>query len=394
MTREVKSAIMASDQAQNAATMTASPYQLDLAQIQRASTALLKNVQQHTKRLQEESSKRNLLAKTEGDDDSENEADGDETPVWLSLTTKQHIVDKKRLKPSKIKVPHPINTAEDLTICLITVDPQSQAKAVLEHPSFPTKLATRITKVIGLSKLKAKYSQFEARRQLRDEHDIFIADDRIFHSLTGTLGKIFYKGTTKRPIPVNIAPRETDADGKRIKKEKKTANVRKERNNDERTMFAPPMVVAKEIETAINSVPVSIKPGTNVAIRVGRTSFTPDQVAENVQTVATSVIERHVVKGWRNVKAIHLKTPRSPALPIWNAPDLWVDAEKVDENEDYIDAEKEGRDATPKKRKAIESSDSPANTKMRKSEESALAAIRKAKLTKQKAEVLKQAIVA
>jgi len=35
---------------------------------------------------------------------------------------------------------------------------------------------TRVTKVVGVSKLKAKLGPHEAKRQLCDSHDLFLAD--------------------------------------------------------------------------------------------------------------------------------------------------------------------------------------------------------------------------
>src|ERR1700733_14407028 len=101
------------------------------------------------------SSKRNLLAPTEDEEGTEL----DETLVWLNLTTKKHIVDQKRLKPAKISLPHPLNISAATTICLITADPQRTYKDVVASPAFPSELRSRITRVIGVHKVKAKFHQ-------------------------------------------------------------------------------------------------------------------------------------------------------------------------------------------------------------------------------------------
>ena len=44
-------------------------------------------------------------------------------------------------------------------------------------------------KVIGISKLKAKYESHEAKRNLCSEYDIFLADNRILPVLPKLLGK-------------------------------------------------------------------------------------------------------------------------------------------------------------------------------------------------------------
>lgn len=364
----------------------------------KASTALLQHVRQEAKRLQGLSAKKNLLEnEDEGSDSDEQMAD--DPPIWLNLTTKKHIVDKKRLKPGKIAVPHSINNSPSLSICLITADPQRAVKDVVAHPTFPASLAARIGKVIGYTKLKAKYHSFESRRQLLAEHDVFLADDRIITRLVETLGKTFYKDSAKRPIPIRIV-RLDKIEGKRIKTSTKKASM-----EDQSASVASPSIVAKEIESAINAVPVSLRPGTSVAVRVGRASFTPAQLSENITTVASAMIERYVARGWRNVKAIHIKSPTSAALPIWLADDLWVaDADVVNDGEEIeLQKKKEAELAVKKenrkKRKAEHEEshlrvDQPQTKKKRQSktteemEATVLDVARKAKLAQQKARAL------
>lgn len=84
-----------------ATTLRETPYQLDLTQTTRACSVLLKHINEERQRREIEADKPNLLA--QGDEDNEDEdADGDDVPVWMIMTTKKHIVDVKRLKPSKM----------------------------------------------------------------------------------------------------------------------------------------------------------------------------------------------------------------------------------------------------------------------------------------------------
>lgn len=46
-----------------------------------------------------------------------------------------------------------------------------------------------VAKVIGISKLKGKYEPFEAKRQLCNSYDLFVADDRIIPSLPKLIGE-------------------------------------------------------------------------------------------------------------------------------------------------------------------------------------------------------------
>ncbi|KAL9591526.1 MAG: hypothetical protein Q9179_007632, partial [Wetmoreana sp. 5 TL-2023] len=295
-----------------------SPYQLDQSQkTLKASSALLKHIVTQSVRKEAASNTKSLL-KAFSDSSDENEFSESE-PIWLVLTTKKHIVDQHRLKPGKIPLPHPLNQSPTTTICLITSDPQRQTKDTIAHPSFPTSLAPRITKVIGISKLKARYKSFESRRQLLNEHDIFLADARIITMLPKVLGKTFYK-TPKKPIPVNLEPyKQKDASGKRI--------IRPKTNSAEPSMkpIAPPQQVAKEIEKTINCALVYLRPSNNISVRIGPSSFTAQQIAENVVAVVAGLTEKFIPKGWRNVRAVHIKGPNTMALPIWLAEELWVE---------------------------------------------------------------------
>ena len=310
------------------ATSTQTPYKLDPEQTLRASKALLQHIKKETQHIQNSTAKKELL-KSE-DSDSEEDKPGSETPIWLNLTTKQHIVDQNCLRPSKIRVPNSLNTAENLSICIITADPQRAVKNIVADPTFPTELSSRIERVIGLVKLRARYKTFEQRRELLSQHDVFLADDRIITRLPGALGKVFYKGTSKRPIPVSIAELQRDAKGKKLKKAK--ASMGNKKAQAERTaLFCSPEIVAKEIYRALDSVPVSLKQGTNAATRIGLASFQPEQLTENIEVVVNHIMDKHVVKGWRNVKAIHIKSPTSMAMPIWLADELWTENGNVEE---------------------------------------------------------------
>ena len=364
----------------------------NMTQTLKASTALLKHVKEETKKLQELRSKQSLLPDKDEASDSDGELEDDQ-PVWLTLSTKQHIVDKARLKPSKIFVPHSSNTASSLSICIISADPQRAVKEVIAHPTFPTSVSTRINKIIGYSKLKARYHSFESRRQLLSEHDIFLADERILGRLPEALGKVFYKGTTKRPIPIRIAD-DTRVDGKRPNQGKP-----KPKKEDRHAAVGSPNLVAKEIEKALNSVPVNLKPGLSVSVRVGNISFTPQQLADNISAVANGVIEKHIVKGWRNVKRIDIKTPESAALPIWLADDMWVEDKKVmaPAEQKMIEEEKALEKSRKRKKKSQGGPQGHAQKKIKLEdvdEEKAKAGVRKARLAEQKARVLQQDVTA
>ncbi|KAK0102848.1 hypothetical protein ONS95_000954 [Cadophora gregata] len=304
-----------------------SPYQLDSAQTLKASKALLAHIKTSEKATTTASGKQSLI-KDDASDEAD-EADDESTPIWLTLTTKTHIITQKKFKPLRLSVPHALNTSSNTTICLITADPQRTYKDLLQDPTFPPDLAARITKVVGVSKLKKKYNQYEAQRKLYAEHDIFLADDRIITQLTKLLGKTFYKGTTKRPIPVGIAEPAPKENGKRVKSSGLGDGERKGEGKTGGRGAGSAKAVAAEIEKALSSAVVSLTPSTQTAVRVGYSSWSAEKVAANIEAVASGLIENHVPKKWRGVRSILVKGPQTAALPIWLADELWVDEKAV-----------------------------------------------------------------
>lgn len=303
----------------------------------------MKHIKSEAKRKESESTTKNLLTTTE-DVSDEDVQPGDDEPIWLTLTTKKHIVDKKRLKPGKIPVPHSLHASPMTTICLITADPQRAFKDAIAHASFPTALFKRITRVIGLKKLSERYKSFESRRQLLREHDVFLADDRIITRLPQILGKTFYKGS-KKPIPVSLeAYKPKDESGKRKKPEKSGEDGNK------RVMVAQPQQVGREIERTLSTAQVYLSPAATTSVRVGLASFTPQQLAENIEAVVGGLVEKFVTKKWRNVRAVHIKGPNTMALPVWLADELWVDEADVLGDKEAVKAIEAGKQKGTKRK--------------------------------------------
>lgn len=249
-----------------------------------------------------------------------------ETPVWLTVTTKRHMHDSKKLQPGKILLPHPLvrdDDSEDTTICLIVADPQRHYKNLVASDEFPEAVRARITRVIDVKHLTAKFKQYEAQRALYAEHDVFLADDRVINRLPKALGKTFYKNTAKRPIPVVLAPRKPAAD-----KDAKGASKRPAAKKDaaDNIKCRPAAEVAAEIEKAVGAALIHLSPSTNTAIKVGFAGMAPEALSENIVKVASEVANKYVPKKKNGIKSIFVKGPETVALPIWQDSELWLDA--------------------------------------------------------------------
>ncbi|RPB15616.1 ribosomal protein L1 [Morchella conica CCBAS932] len=263
------------------------PYQLNNEQVLKASKALIKFVGSK----EDKSAKKNLLR---DDEDSNDRAQA----IWLNLTTKKFNTDVRKLKPIQIPLPHPIHDITTTTVCLIVKDPQRNFKDLIAVAG----LSSTVTRVIGISKLRAKFKSFESLRLLRDSHDLFLADDNIVRMLPPILGKTFYNTTNKVPIAVETPP-----------------------NNAEK--------LKRKIERALGSTMLHLTPSANTSIRVALSTFTAEQVAENVQAVVNAALgNKKLPGGWRGARSIHLKSPSSVALPIWLTPQLF-------DEEDVLTAE-------------------------------------------------------
>lgn len=301
---------------------SSSPYTLDPDQTLRAATALLSKIRADAEEKATKTTKPSLLQDA---DDTSDAATDDTTPIWLTLTTKKHVSDKKRLKPGKIALPHSLHStssaAGPLRICLITADPQRTYKDLVDMPAFPADLSKSIARVIGCSKLKEKYHSYESKRQLVSEYDIFLADDRIVTNLPVMLGKTFYTQGNKRPVPVSLQGRKDDSRDASGNKRLPLAQGGTKVTRQPLT----PAALAKEVQRAIDSALVHLSPSVTTSIRVAHSGMTSAQVAENVEAVVTAALDKYVPKGWSNLRAIHVKGPETAALPIWLASELWVD---------------------------------------------------------------------
>lgn len=259
------------------------------------------------------SKKKNILDDTE----EEQSTSLAETPIWLTVTTKRHISDSKALKPGKIVLPHPLQTDSESTICLIVPEPQRAYKNLVASDEFPEELRKRITRVIDLKHLGAKFKQYEAQRKLFAEHDIFLGDDRVINRLPKLLGKTFYKTTAKRPIPVIFQKPKLRVDGKRGKRVK----------NQDEVNVRPTTEVAAEIVKSSGAALVHLSPSTNTAVKVGFASMTAEELAANIEKVAVTMATKYVPKKKNGVKSMFLKGNETVALPIWQTDELWLDAE-------------------------------------------------------------------
>jgi len=179
-------------------------------------------------------------------------------------------------------------------------------------------------------------------------------------------------------------------DGKKIKTAKSTSAST---SPADKAATAPQ--IAAQIEKALAGTLVNLSPSTQTSVKVGYSHWAAEKLVENIEVVTREVVEKFVVKGWRGVRAIHVKGPETAALPIWLADELWVGEEDVlaEEAVGLVKAN-EGR-----KRKSVVESEEGEKTKktkvVKESNDDKLdqeIAARKQLLKKQKEQAAKDAV--
>ncbi|RIA96812.1 ribosomal protein L1p/L10e family-domain-containing protein [Glomus cerebriforme] len=209
--------------------------------------------------------------------------------IWLIITTFK-FSDKPKLKPVSIPLKHPLY-GSSTEICLITKDPQRTYKEWVK-----THEVKRVQKVLGVSKLRKKYTPYEAKRNLCDSYDLFLVDERVLPLMPKMLGKYFFE-KKKQPVPVNIS-KET--------------------------------IFKKEILKACHCTYMHYRSGVCLPIKIGTTAMTSGQLLENLELAIPVVIDQ-IPRKWKNIQSLYIKTPESTSLPIYNClPDLPIEIDPKD----------------------------------------------------------------
>jgi ribosome biogenesis protein UTP30 len=74
------------------------------------------------------------------------------------------------------------------------------------------------------------------------------------------------------------------------------------------------------------------------SIKIGTTGMTSSQLLENLEVAIPAVIDK-IPRKWKNIQSLHIKTPESISLPIYNClPDLPIEIGPKDiKKENYGD---------------------------------------------------------
>lgn len=292
-------------------------------QVLKASRALLKFLE--TKSADAKPGKPNLLDDEAGDTGAHGIYNSES--IWLVVTTKKNVSNKKELMPKAVKLPHSLLNPTTTSALLIVKDPQRIYKDIVLPSS------TTVRKVVGLSKLRSKFKTFESLRQLRDDHDLILADDRIIPSLRTALGSTFLRSRTKIPIPVRLA--------------RKTGEP------------ASQETIEKEVKKAVEATYVHLSQTNSTNVRVGLARHSVEQLVENLLFSINHIItEKHIVKaGWKGIRGVYIKSDFSASLPLYLAPTLhegekdMITVEQRNEDKKVSEEKKKEREERKKAKK-------------------------------------------
>lgn len=118
---------------------------------------------------------------------------------------------------------------------------------------------------------------------------MFLVDDRILPNLCRALGKVFFS-KKKQPVPIKIGGLAGKGD---------------------------PATVAKRVLTARSQTYMYLSHGTCLALRVGRTSQSPQALRDNIILAVENAVDK-IPKKWKNIVSVCVKTSESVALPVYN----------------------------------------------------------------------------
>ena len=227
--------------------------------------------------------------------------DPDDSTLTLIVESKKFFSSKPQFKPKTIKLFKSIND-KSLKSCLIIRDQlvkSDQEIEKIEEANLPT-----ISQIIPLQSIKTEYKPFEKRRELQSTYDLFFVDDAVLNTMPNSLGKIFYE-SSKYPLPLRV-----------------TTST----NNKELSLTT----LSNQLEKLLSSTSYLPPQGTTVSIKIGyiNDDFTLDDLNKNINAVASSF-------DLNTIKSIMLKTPNSPALPLYYTDKLY------DEGDILVETKKE-----------------------------------------------------
>jgi len=236
--------------------------------------------------------KKYVLKKTEESEEGKSQLFEDDliNNLQLIISKKNYFTIKKNFKPKLINIKNkPINKDLQPRVILFIRDDIID-KNLLEKIE-ESEVSNLISEIITGSELKTTYKQYEKRRELYSNNDLFISDDALITSLPKLLGKIFYDSNKKLPIPIKIS--------------KEKFSINSIINHIKKIIF----------ESIFYSIPRS----NNLTINLGSLEFINEDVI--------SQIISYFNEKYDDLRSIFLKTNQSPSLPLYDLDIVYTESD-------------------------------------------------------------------
>lgn len=247
-----------------------------------------------------------------------------EEPIYVIITSKTPLARKKEYVPRIIQLTHKLDELTNKSILLVTKDPSTPYRQPLTEKGSPTE--DTFNQIYTLTKLKSLAKDPKKITKCFREFDIVVADNRVHKFLPHILGGQFYIKNKKLPFMVQMARPDP------------RAALTKTQNNKLKDDRCEPKYVQKQMRAiAENTFFHLTSKGNCMSIKVGYTSWKPQQVIDNINDVLSYLTDtKYAPVGGQlkqtNIHSIVVKTSESISLPV-------VEAEIAEQKEEDDDSD-------------------------------------------------------
>ena len=250
-------------------------------------------------------------------------------PIFLNINTFEPITNTKTEIPTLIPVPNKIRPKlNDLSVCLIVNNPQKAVADILtggDDEENKEKIPTNnlFSEIISTSRLRSTLGSnktihpHKAAVDWAKSFDLIVCDGKLKpQALRSILGPKLYNkpsGTKiQSPLPITFQPVLNEAEATPVQIEQA------------KNVVADPATIKRQLKFVANCVTVAPSPGTALSVLVGLSSFTKEQLIENISAVLKVILNSSSSmspESWSNIRSMYIKTAESASLPLYISPD-------------------------------------------------------------------------
>ncbi|KAG7192284.1 uncharacterized protein KQ657_002003 [Scheffersomyces spartinae] len=248
-------------------------------------------------------------------------------PIFVIINSRTPLTRKKEYIPRIIKLSHKLDKLSNKSVLLVTKDPSTPYRHALTEKGSPTE--DTFDQIYTLTKLKNLSKDPKKLTKCFKEFDLVVADNRVHKFLPDILGGQFYIKNKKLPFMVQMAKPDPNA------------KLTRASNNKLKDDRCEPKYIQQQMKViAENTFFHLTSKGTCMSIKVGYTSWKPQQVMENINDVLLYLTDtKYAPVGGQlkenNIHSVNVKTSESISLPVMEVVDLGLKEEEYDSDFDF-----------------------------------------------------------